>query len=147
MRIADLFVCLALGFCLGVPGRAATRGDELRDQAAACAKAKNWSCAIERYRAALRLEPDADTHYNLALALKYAGQPDAATAEFEEALRLRPGWPDAEYGLGASLYDLHRNAAAVEHLRAAIAAAPSMVNARLFPSASHSTNGTLQMPP
>ena len=53
---------------------------------------------------------DADTHYNLALALKYAGQARGRGGRVQEALGLQPGWAEAEYGLGASLYDLQPDA-------------------------------------
>jgi tetratricopeptide (TPR) repeat protein len=43
-----------------------------RKQAVAYSQRKQWDKAIELYRRALAAEPeDADTHYNLALALKY----------------------------------------------------------------------------
>jgi len=36
------------------------------------------------YQKALELEPnDSDTHYNLALALKYKGEPQQSADEFE----------------------------------------------------------------
>src|SRR5215472_16538658 len=71
-------------------------------------RAKSWDEAIANYHKALELEPnDAETHYNLALALKYKGNPQQAADEFETTVRLKPKWADAHYGLGAALYDLH----------------------------------------
>src|ERR1700687_215198 len=81
-------------------------------------RAKSWDEAIANYRNALALEPnDAVTHYDLALALKYKGEPREALKEFEAALELRPKWAEAHYGLGAVWYDLHDQTAAVRELR------------------------------
>ena len=73
-----------------------------RKQATEQARAKSWDDAIANYRSALALEPnDAVTHYDLALALKYKGDTREARKEFQAALKLRPKWADAHYGLGA----------------------------------------------
>jgi len=76
-----------------------------RQQATELARAKAWDEAIAAYRKSLELEPrDSLTHYNLALALKYKGDARQAADEFESALRLKPNWADAHYGLGATWY-------------------------------------------
>lgn len=68
------------------------------------------------------LEPaDAQTHYNLALALKYKGDSRQAAQEFQAAIALNPNWADAHFGLGAASYDLHDQLAALKELRAALA--------------------------
>src|SRR5438128_2557101 len=102
------------------------------DKALACAKQKQWACAIDNYQAAAKLAPDAATCYNLGLAFKYAGRREEACEAFESALRLRPDWADAEYGLGATLYELRREQAALRALRASVAHQPDLLNARLF---------------
>src|SRR6516165_3957401 len=109
------FICISSEL---LPG--ASPADALRRKALECARLKNWACAIDNYRQAIRVEPDAETHYNLALALKYAGKPEEAVPEFESALKMKPDWAAAEYGLGASLYALHKNRAAIEALQRAI---------------------------
>ena len=64
------------------------------------------------------MEPnDADTHYNLALALKYKGDLQAAVEAFLAAQRLRPNWVDAHFGLGATYYDLNNQVGALGELR------------------------------
>src|SRR6266478_4277220 len=79
-----------------------------RQQAIELSRNKSWDQAIASYHKALDLEPnDPDTHYNLALTLKYKGDAKQAVEEFEAALRLKPKWADAHYGLGATWYDLH----------------------------------------
>src|SRR5215469_5734473 len=91
-----------------------------REQATELARAKSWDEAITAYRKSLEIEPeDSLTHYNLALALKYKGDARQAADEFESALRLKPNWADAHYGLGATWLDLNEQAAALKELRAA----------------------------
>ena len=98
-----------------------SQADRAREAALACARQKDWGCAVRNYRAALNAEPDADTRYNLALALKYSGDAGGAAAEFERVLKDKPNWAEAEYGLGACLYDLHKDTLAIAALRRAIA--------------------------
>src|SRR5438270_13025741 len=58
-----------------------------RKRATELSRTKSWDDAIANYRNALALEPnDAVTHYDLALALKYKGEPREALKEFEAAL-------------------------------------------------------------
>src|SRR6267154_6273564 len=86
-----------------------------RKRATELSRAKSWDDAIANYRTALALEPnDAVTHYDLALALKYKGEPREALKEFEAALELRPKWAEAHYGLGAAWYDLQDQTAAMK---------------------------------
>ncbi len=124
----------ALCGMIAVPGTCASspRAESFRQKALACAQQKKWTCAIENYRGAIGIEPDADGHYNLALALKYGGSLEDARAEFEAALKLRPGWAEAEYGLGATLQALGRERPAIEALHRAIEAGPKAVAPRLF---------------
>src|SRR2546423_7093212 len=77
-----------------------------RKQALICSQNKQWHQAIILYRKALALEPqDAETHYDLALALKYEGNSAAAIDEFTKTLQIRPEWSAAHYGLGAAYCD------------------------------------------
>src|ERR1700689_5188283 len=78
-----------------------------REQANALARSKSWEQAVAAYRKLLELDPnDAVTHYDLALALKYKGDTKQAVEEFEAAIRLKPVWAEAHFGLGAALYEL-----------------------------------------
>src|SRR5450759_1176497 len=94
--------CLLAAVLVGslfAPRISAQTVDSYRQRAAELSRAKSWDDAITNYRKALELEPnDAATHYNLALALKYKGDPREALKEFEAALALRPKWGDAHYG-------------------------------------------------
>src|ERR1700686_5470489 len=98
---------LALGLQLSTPAFAQT-AESYRRQAIELSRQKSWDEAIVFYRKALEMAPnDPDTHYNLALTLKYKGDARPAIEEFETALRLKPNWSDARYGLGATYYTRH----------------------------------------
>ena len=58
--------------------------------------------AIEEYRRAITLEPPpgrAETHYSLGMTLMGAGNRDAATTEFQTALRVNPNFTPARVAL------------------------------------------------
>src|SRR5215475_12372639 len=81
----------------------AQTAENYRQRALELSRNKSWDEAIVNYRKALEIEPnDSDTHYNLALALKYKAEPQQAIEEFEAALKLKPKWAEAHYALGAS---------------------------------------------
>src|SRR5512134_1838929 len=121
-----------LGLCL-LSAQTRVPAESYRKQALEFSKKKLWTQAIANYRKALALDPaDPDTHYNLALALKYSGNPGAAVGEFEAALRLKPDWPAAHFGLGAAEYERHNQAAALREFRAALAGDPNNVGAHYF---------------
>src|SRR5262249_27752447 len=53
-----------------------------------------WEEAVQAHQQALRLQPQvASYHCDLAFALYGQGQTEAARAEYDRALRLRPDWP------------------------------------------------------
>src|SRR5260370_27761509 len=123
---------LVLGLLFSAPTFAQT-AQSYRQQAIELSRNKSWDQAIESYHKALDLEPnDPDTHYNLALALKYKGDAKQAAEEFEATLRLKPNWADAHYALGATQYDLRDLAAALKELRRAIQLAPSNAGAHHY---------------
>src|SRR2546430_1927462 len=112
--------------CVAQPVSAAQSAAQYRQKAIELSQAKSWDDAIASYRKALALESaDPDTHYNLALALKYKGDAKQAAEEFEAAALLKPKWADAHYGLGATRYDLHDLAAALKELQTAVHLDPS----------------------
>ncbi len=118
-RCRLLVFLLAWGFLFSAPSSAQT-AQSYRQQAVELSRNKSWEKAIASYRKALDLEPnDPDTHYNLALALKYKGDAKQAVEEFQATLRLKPKWADAHYGLGATWFDLHDQAAALKELHTA----------------------------
>src|SRR5271166_5836582 len=105
IRIYVLAGLLAVG--LSASRASAQTAESYRQHAAELSRAKSWDDAITNYRKALEIEPnDSVTHYNLALALKYKGDTREALKEFQSAVKLRPKWAEAHYGLGAVWYDL-----------------------------------------
>src|SRR5205807_10100526 len=111
---------LVLSLLFSTPTLAQT-AQSYRQRAIELSRNKSWDQAIASYHQALDLEPnDPDTHYNLALTLKYKGDAKQAVEEFETTLRLKPKWADAHYALGATWYDLNDQAAALKELRTAV---------------------------
>src|SRR6266853_2150433 len=128
-RCGLLVFLLAWGFLFSAPSSAQT-AQSYRQQAVELSRNKSWDQAIASYRKALDLEPnDPDTHYNLALTLKYKGDAKQAVEEFEATLRFKPKWADAHYGLGATLYDLHDATAALKELRTTVDLDPANAGA------------------
>src|ERR1700730_10956080 len=120
-----LLFLLALGLLVSTPAFAQT-AESYRRQAIELSRQKSWDEALVFYRKALELAPnDPDTHYNLALTLKYKGDARPALEEFEAALRLKPNWSDARYGLGATYYDLREQQAALKELHTAVKLNPA----------------------
>jgi tetratricopeptide (TPR) repeat protein len=79
--------------------------------------------ALATYRHAVKVAPeDADAHYGLGQQLHFRGEVGAARGEFQEALRLRPGWSHAAAWLGTTeLEALPADVpAAIGHLEAAV---------------------------
>jgi len=93
-------------------------------------KAGEPAAAIEHYRAALKLRPDAaDTHHNLANALRRSGQPQEAITHYEQALRLNPRMPDTHTALGIALEEAGRADAAPAHFEQALRLDPNYAEA------------------
>jgi len=58
------------------------------------------SCAISAFESAVHLDPNSwEAHFNLATSLLEGKDLDAARAEFQTVLRLRPNFPAAQTGL------------------------------------------------
>src|SRR3981081_909031 len=86
---------LTWGSLFSAPAFAQT-AESYRQQAVEFSRHKSWDQAVRSYQQALDLEPGGpDTHYNLALTLKYKGDVKQAVEEFEATLRLKPEWADA----------------------------------------------------
>src|SRR5437016_1311541 len=125
-------VALVLIFVIAAPCFAQT-AESYRQQAVENSRHKSWDEAISNYQKALALAPnDALTHYDLALALKYKGDPRQAAEEFKKAIELKPKWADPHYGLGAALYELHDSAAALKEMQTAVKLNPTNAGAHRF---------------
>jgi tetratricopeptide (TPR) repeat protein len=92
---------------------------------------RKWSEAARLFREGLAVAPrDATLHQNLGTALYLAGDPHAAEAEFEEAVRLLPGYARALFSLGVLMQEGGRDRVAIDRFAAAVAADPTMIAAR-----------------
>lgn len=92
-------VLAVLAVILGVScsGRAAV---DWNTRGIAFEKGGQRADAARAYAEAARLAPEVpEYHCNLGAALGRLGQYDAAALEFERALTLRPGYPEASRGL------------------------------------------------
>lgn len=95
-------------------------GDVLLEQ-------KRYAEAIPYYRAALRIKrSSADVHYHLAVAYRETGSSTKYREELEAALAFDPVMPEANYDLGNVLLAEGDRAAAAEHFRASVDAAPGI---------------------
>src|SRR5438270_4437268 len=120
-----MMLLLILALVLAAPCFGQT-ADTYRRAATEFAQKKSWDEAIANYQKALSLDPkDALTHYNLALALKYKGDPSAAAEEFKKAVLLKPKSAEAHYGLGAAYYDLRELPAARKELQTSLQIDPT----------------------
>jgi tetratricopeptide (TPR) repeat protein len=113
----------------------------------ALANLGRWPEAIAQGEAAVRLAPDygpgreklaeirtransvADTWFNQGNSLAQSGRWEEAAADFEQALRLAPGFPEAHTNLGNVLFSLHRLPEAVDQYRAALRLKPDYADA------------------
>ncbi len=60
----------------------------------ALAKGGRTAEAASQFAELVRLRPDAEAHYHLALALVILGQPEEAVRHYQEAIRLKADWPE-----------------------------------------------------
>ena len=78
------------------------------------------------YGTILERNPDAwMAHNNLGIEFDHEGQRQAAIAHFREAIRLRPGYAEANCNLGVALCAVGQVDEGIEHFRAAIRAQPN----------------------
>src|SRR6185312_4889389 len=122
-------VVLVLLFMIAAPCFAQT-AERYRQQAIEASRHKSWDEAIAKYQKALSIAPNDElTHYDLALALKYKGEPKQAAEEFKAAIELKPKWAEPHYGLGATLYELRDTAAALKELQTTVKLDPTNADA------------------
>ena len=82
----------------------------------------NYDAAVTNYRDAMAQDPGRNFHRRTGRALRKAGRLGEAEEELREALRLRPADPRAHLEMALVLEARGDAAAAVEHLRSALAA-------------------------
>jgi protein O-mannosyl-transferase len=109
-------------------------GIALGNLAAILEKEGHFDQAIAKYKAVLKLKQfgaTAEAHYNLACALvAEPGRSDEAIAEFEEALKMRPDYAEAQDGLGTVLAGRPGcSVSAIEHFQEALRISPNFARA------------------
>ncbi|MDD2868198.1 tetratricopeptide repeat protein [Neomegalonema sp.] len=104
----------------------------LAAQAQAALSRADWPAAVEALRGLIALapKPPGGLVHNLALALKHAGRPKEALAEFDRALKLEPGHLKAIYERAALLMETNRPAEALAGFEAYLKADPQDSDAR-----------------
>ena len=86
---------------------------------------RKWAEAAALFREGLKVAPrDATLHQNLGTALYLAGDPRAAEAEFEEAIRLLPGYAKPLFSLGVLMEERGRDTEAIDRFQRAVASDP-----------------------
>ena len=85
--------------------------------------------AIEHFRKALGIKPDANAYNNLGAALAQRKQFDEAVGQFLEAVKIKPDYANAHYNLGVALANRGRTDEAIAHFRAAVKIKPDYANA------------------
>jgi len=68
-------------------------------------------------------------HSNLGSALALEGKTEEAIEQQQEALRIRPNYPEAEYNIGVALASLGRTEEAISHYKRAIQSNPNYTGA------------------
>ena len=57
--------------------------------------------AIESYKQVLKIKPDyAEAYYNMGVALKSKGNPEAAIDSYKQALKIKPNYAEAHNNMG-----------------------------------------------
>ncbi len=104
----------------------------LAERAQAALSQGDWPSAVEALQDLIGMmaRPPGALVYNLALALKHAGRPKEALAEFDRALRLEPEHLKAVYERAALLMEARRPAEALAGFEACLEADPQDADAR-----------------
>lgn len=85
-----------------------------------------YPCAVEKFRAALKFDPNSPRlHYLIGLSLYTAGNPKAAVDPLQKSIELNSENVDSHLILGAVLTEIHRNDEAAEQWEAALKIDPS----------------------
>lgn len=107
----------------------------LKHQGDALQREGNWQLALEKYEAAIILQPDyTSVWFNKGLMQNKLGKSEEAKASFEQVIRLEPSHLKARYNLATCLSELGDNRAAVTLLRQLKANSPSntAIHKKLF---------------
>lgn len=121
------------GTVLVVPGAGPANlreSDRLYEEGMAAAAAKDYSAAVDAFRACLKRTPDRiDAQLNLGLALAETGELDDAIARLEDVVRARPRHAESRYALGTVLHKRKSHGRALSEFEAAFEADPGLAKA------------------
>ena len=85
--------------------------------------------AIDSYKQALKIKPDyAEAYYNMGIALKDKGDPEAAIDSYKQALKIKPDYAEAYYNMGNALTDKGDPEAAIDSYKQALKIKPDYAN-------------------
>lgn len=122
-----------------VAQEALTPGHEERDIGVSLYKQGNTESAIKALSNAVKKDKlDADAWYFLALACNTAGDPKGARKAFEQVVRLRPNFSEAQTGLAYSLFRLRK-------MKEAVAQAERALNMRSGLEEAHYVIGAVRL--
>ena len=76
--------------------------------------------AIEHYKKALTIQPDARNHYNLAVGLRNKGALDESIEQYEKSLSFNEQNPEALTSLGDALWHKGKTEEGLEKLNKAV---------------------------
>jgi len=86
--------------------------------------------AIDSYKQALKIKPDyAEVYYNLGIALKEKGEPEAAIDSYKQALKIKPDLTQAYNNMGIALKDKGELEAAIDSYKQALKIKPDYADA------------------
>ncbi len=86
--------------------------------------------AIDSYKQALKIKPDyAEAYYNMGIALKDKGDPEAAIDSYKQALKIKPDYADAYYNMGNVLKDKGDPESAIDCYKQALKIKPDYAEA------------------
>ena len=85
--------------------------------------------AINNYKQALKIKPDyAEAYYNMGIALKDKGDPEAAIDSYKQALKIKPDYAEAYNNMGNALTDKSDPEAAINSYKQALKIKPDYAN-------------------
>ena len=86
--------------------------------------------AIDIYKQALKIKPDyAEAYYNMGIALKDKGDPEAAIDSYKQALKIKPDYAEAYYNMGNVLKDKGNPESAIDCYKQALKIQPDYAEA------------------
>jgi len=86
--------------------------------------------AIESYKQVLKIKPDyAEAYYNMGVALKSKGNPEAAIDSYKQALKIKPNYAEAHNNMGNALTDKGNLEAAIDSYKQALKIKPNYAEA------------------